>query len=57
MSGFTVAARVGDLEQEWALIGTVNWTNQLDTEDFWIEVFTHTDASGEQDFKHLGEYC
>ena len=49
------SGRVGDLEQEWARIGTVNWTTQQDTEDFSIEVVTHTGASGEQDFQHLGE--
>ena len=48
------SGRVGDLQQEWARIGTVSWTTQQDTEDFWIDVVTHTDASGEQDFQHLG---
>ncbi|KAK2174136.1 hypothetical protein NP493_826g01025 [Ridgeia piscesae] len=50
------SGRVGDLQQEWARIGTVSWTTQQDTEDFWIDVVTHTDASGEQDFQHLGGF-
>ncbi|KAK3873245.1 hypothetical protein Pcinc_021731 [Petrolisthes cinctipes] len=50
---------IGKLDEQWQLLGTVSWPmDVLDNEEqFWMTVHDHHDASGEQDFKEVGQFA
>ncbi|KAK3892503.1 hypothetical protein Pcinc_003734 [Petrolisthes cinctipes] len=50
---------IGKLDEQWQLLGTVSWPmDVLDNEEkFWMTVHGHHDASGEQDFKEVGQFA
>ncbi len=53
------AGDLGKLEQQWRVLDTLPWQNTEDvkTEQFWIEVKSHVDAAGERDFAELGSFA
>lgn len=46
------------LDQQYSHLGAIQWPNRddEDVEQFWIDVATHTDACGDQDFEDLGKF-
>ena len=50
---------LGKLDQQYSLIGDILWpdVNDNKVEQFWIDVFSHVDASGDHDFQELGSFA
>ncbi|XP_050710100.1 uncharacterized protein LOC126994878 [Eriocheir sinensis] len=50
---------ISKLDEQWQRLGTVSWPRDsvLDAEKFWMEVYGHTDASGEKDFSEVGKFA
>jgi hypothetical protein len=50
---------LGLLEQQWDKVSVITWSNtdDVNVEDFWVEVLNLTDAAGENDFQELGMFA
>ncbi|KAK8372256.1 hypothetical protein O3P69_015596 [Scylla paramamosain] len=50
---------IGKLDGQWQRLATVSWPKDVinDSEKFWLTVHSHQDASGERDFKEVGQFA
>ncbi|CAL9682940.1 unnamed protein product [Knipowitschia caucasica] len=50
---------VAKAEQQWRVLYSLEWNNREDskTEDFWVEVHTYRDTSGERSFHDLSTFA
>ena len=50
---------LGKFDQQYSLIGAIQWpdVNDNKVEQFWIDVFSHVDASGDHDCQELGTFA
>lgn len=50
---------ISKLDEQWQRLATVSWPKDVidDAEQFWMTVHSHQDASGERDFKEVGQFA
>lgn len=49
---------IGKLDEQWQRIEIIAWPKEVipDVEKFWMTVCEHQDASGERDFREVGQF-